>query len=125
MRRAWEGVKVVADDTAFLASEKAVGDNGITIGHTLGMGNGRTPLMVLQVDWVGLEQWSMDLADELPEMMELLAFMNEIKLQEIRQAALTPARQIKLWENLSVQSMGPAGFPLCRNRPQQNMMACP
>ena len=110
MLRAWEGVKVVADDTAFLASEKAVGDNGITIGHTTGMGNGRTPMMVLQVDWVGLEQWSMDMADELPEMMELLEFMNEAKLREIRQAVLTPAKQIKLWENFSAQSMGPAHY---------------
>jgi hypothetical protein len=110
MRRAWEGVKITADATAFLAAEKAVGDNGVTLGNIAGMGLGRTPLMVLQVDWVGLGQWSVDLADELPEMMELLEFMNELKLEEFRQAVLTPARQIKLWENLSIQTLGPARY---------------
>lgn len=107
MRRAWEGVKITADDTAFLAAERQVGDNGVTLGNIAGMGLGRTPLMVLQVDWVGLERWSVDLADELPPMMELLEFMNELKLEEFRQAVRTPARQIKLWENLSIQTLGP------------------
>jgi hypothetical protein len=110
MRRAWEGVKIVADDAAFIASEKAVGDNGVTLGNIAGMGLGRTPLMVLQVDWVGLGRWSVDLADELPEMMALLEFMNELKLEEFRQAVRTPARQIKLWENLSIQTLGPARY---------------
>ncbi|MBI4026063.1 MAG: hypothetical protein HY360_13845 [Verrucomicrobia bacterium] len=110
MRRAWEGVKIVADETAFIASEKEVADNGVTLGNVGGMGSGRTPLMVLQVDWVGLGQWSLDLADELPAMMELLEFMNELRLEEIRQAVLTPARQIKLWENLSLQTLGPSHY---------------
>lgn len=110
MRRAWEGVKITADDTAFLASEKQVGANGVTLGNIAGMGLGRTPLMVLQVDWVGLGQWSVDLSDEQPGMMELLEFMNELKLEEFRQAVRTPARQIKLWENLSIQTLGPARY---------------
>jgi len=110
MRRAWEGVKITADTTAFLASEEAVGSNGVTIGNLAGMGLGRTPLMVLQVDWVGLERWSVDLADELSPMMELLEFMNELKLEEFRQAVRTPARQIKLWENLSIQTLGPTRY---------------
>ena len=110
MRRAWEGVRIVPDGSAYAASERDVGGNGVTLGNIAGMGLGRTPLMVLQVDWVGLEQWSMDLADELPEMLELLEFMNELKLEEFRQAVLTPARQIKLWENLSIQTLGPAQY---------------
>jgi len=57
-----------------------------------------------------LGQWSVDLADELPEMMALLEFMNELKLEEFRQAVLTPARQIKLWENLSIQTLGPVRY---------------
>ena len=110
MRRAWEGVKITADDTAYRASEKEVGGNGVTLGNIAGMGLGRTPLMVLQVDWVGLGQWSVDLADELPAMMELLEFMNELKLEEFRQAVRTPVQQIKLWENLSIQTLGPARY---------------
>ena len=103
-------MKITADAAAFIASEKQVGDNGVTLGNIAGMGLGRTPLMVLQVDWVGLGQWSVDLADELPEMMELLEFMNELKLEEFRQAVRTPARQIKLWENLSIQTLGPVRY---------------
>lgn len=107
MARALEGVRVLPDPTAFQASEAALGDGGITVGQVAGLGSGRTPLMVLQIDWVGLEQWSLDLATEEPAMMELLEAMNAIKLEEIRGAAQSPARQIKLWENLSIETMGP------------------
>jgi len=106
MVHALEGVQVFPDDTAFLASETALGDSGITVGQIKGLGNGRTPLMVLQIDWVGLEQWSLDLALEEPAMLELLEVMNVIKLDELRCAAKSPAQQIKLWENLSVETMG-------------------
>jgi len=107
MARALEGVRVFADSTAFEASEREVGDNGITVGQIGGLGCGRTPLMVLQIDWVGLEQWSLDVATELPEMMELIEVMNAIKLDEIRAAATGPTEHIKLWENLSIETMGP------------------
>lgn len=52
----------------------------------------------------------MDLADELPELMDLLEVMTAIKLEEIRQAVTTPARQIKLWENLSIDTIGHIHF---------------
>ncbi|MHC4884327.1 MAG: hypothetical protein ACYTGH_04500 [Planctomycetota bacterium] len=107
MARALEGVRVHTDNSAFEQSEQAVGDGGITVGQAMGLGSGRTPLMVLQIDWVGLEQWSLDLACELPEMMDLLEIMNAIKLEEIRAAAASSAEHIKLWENLSIETMGP------------------
>lgn len=110
MARALEGVRVLPDDAAFRASEESLGENGITLGQTRGLGSGRTPLMVLQVDWVGLERFSIDLATELPEMMALLETMNVLKLEEMRQAALTSATQIKLWENLSIETLGPKLF---------------
>ena len=106
MLRALEGVKVFADEKPFLESEAVLGDGGITVGQIGGLGSGRTPLMVLQIDWVGLEQFSIDLADESPELFELLELMTEIKLEEIRQAVRTPAKQIKLWENLSIETVG-------------------
>ena len=110
MKRAIEDVHVVADSGPFLASEAALGGGGITIGQIQGLGSGRTPLMVLQIDWVGLERFSMDLADELPELMDLLEAMTAIKLEEIRQAVRTPASQIKLWENLSIDTIGHRHF---------------
>ena len=91
-------------------SETELGDCGITVGQIAGLGAGRTPLMVLQIDWVGLEQFSLDLAYELPEMFELMDMMTEIKIEEFRQAVKTPASQIKLWENLSIDTLGPVQY---------------
>jgi len=105
MARALEGVRVIADENAFVDSETALGERGVTLGQLQGLGQGRTPLMVLQIDWVGLEQFSMDLAYELPELIQLVAIMEEIKLSEITEAVKTPASQIKLWENLSIETL--------------------
>lgn len=110
MARALEGTRVIPDASAFYESEDALGDGGITVGQVMGLGMGRTPLMVLQIDWVGLERFSIDLATECPEMMALLEVMNAIKLEEIRRAAEAPAAQIKLWENLSIETLGPAHY---------------
>ncbi len=110
MAHALEGVRVMADEKPFLDSEASLGNRGITVGELQGIDRGRTPLMALQVDWVGLEQFSMDLADELPELENLLEVMKEIKLEEIRQAVKTPVKQIKLWENLSIETLGPTYY---------------
>lgn len=110
MARALEGVQVVADDRAFVASEAELGERGITVGQIQGLGSGRTPLMVLQIDWAGLERFSLDLAQGRPELFELLEIMTAIKLDEVRAAATTPAAQIKLWENLSIETLGPTVF---------------
>lgn len=110
MLRALDHVRVVVDDSAFLASEARLGDDGITVGQVSGLGNGRTPPMVVQIDWAGLERFSLDLAAEEPALMELLERMTEIKLEEIRAAAQSSAMQVKLWENLSIGTLGPRLF---------------
>ena len=110
MAYALEGVQVFADEKPFLDSEVSLGDRGITLGQLHGLGLGRTPLMILQIDWVGLEQFSMDLAYETPELLNLVEVLNEIKLNEIREAVKTPATQIKLWENLSIETLGPTYY---------------
>ncbi len=107
MLAALEGVEVTSDDSAYLASEARLGDDGITVGQVAGLGNGRTPPMVVQIDWAGLERFSLDLASEEPALMELLERMKEIHLHEIRAAAQSSATQIKLWENLSIETLGP------------------
>ncbi|MCF6238975.1 MAG: hypothetical protein L3J79_09230 [Candidatus Marinimicrobia bacterium] len=110
MAHALEGIKVNLDDSAFLESERELGEKGITLGTVNGLGKGRTPLMVLQIDWVGLEKWSLDLALEEPAMIELLEIMNHIKLQEFRCVAQSSAKHIKLWENLSIETMEPIPY---------------
>ena len=54
----------------------------------------------------GLERFSLDLADETPELMELLELMSEQVLAQCREAVKTSAKYIKLWENLSIETIG-------------------
>lgn len=110
MLRALDGLRVSPDDSAFEASERALGDGGITLGQIQGLGNGRTPPMVVQIDWAGLERFSLDIASEEPALMDLLERMVEILLEQIRAAAQSQATQMKLWENLSIETLGPRLF---------------
>ncbi len=105
MRRALEGASVTADPEGFLKSEEALGEAGITVGDCW-----RTPVMEAQIDLVGLERFSIDLALEEPELMQLLEVMTELKLMEFREAVKTPAQIIKLWENLSIDTLGPLRY---------------
>lgn len=101
LRRALEGTQFTPTDEYFQKSEAALGDGGITVGHLM-----RTPVMEVQIDLAGLERFSLDLADEDPALMELLELMADLLLQQFREAVKTPAQYIKLWENLSVETIG-------------------
>jgi hypothetical protein len=113
MQRALEDVRFIPTDKYFDESEQALGESGITIGQ-LGQFNDlgylRTPFQVVQIDFVGLEQFSLDIATELPELMELLEMMDEQLLEAFRRVTCTKAIQVKLWENLSIETMGPDFF---------------
>ncbi len=52
----------------------------------------------------------MDIVIELPELMELLEMMNKQILEAFRCVTKTKAIHIKLWENLSIETMGPDLF---------------
>ena len=62
--------------------------------------------MEVQIDLAGLERFSLDLADEHPALMELLELMTELLLRQFREAIKTSAQYIKLWENLSIETIG-------------------
>jgi hypothetical protein len=102
MARAWEDAEPALSEDAFLASEAAVGDNGVTIAQL-----DRTPFQKIQIDYAGLERFSVDLAEHLPELFELIEQMNALKLREFGLARGSVAEHIKLWENLSIDTMGP------------------
>ena len=87
----------------FLRLEGEVGNNGITVGQFR-----PTPLLMCQIHFAGLERFSLDIAERVPELMELIELMGELKLAEFRAAVQTPVQQIKLWENLSIETMGPS-----------------
>lgn len=101
LHRALEDSRVVASGDAFNESEQDLGQRGITVGQL-----GRTPLMEVQIDLAGLERFALDIAEQRSELMELLELMTELKLAEFRAAAQAPARYIKLWENLSIETIG-------------------
>lgn len=108
LRRALEDTRYGADDASFDRSERRLGDGGVTMGQ---LGDSlievRTPLQTLQIDCAGLERFSYDLAAEEPGLMELLEQMNERTLEKLRLVRGSRAVMIKLWENLSIETMGP------------------
>ena len=107
MARALSGTKFIATDKAFDESEKQLGDKGITVGQIGPLGRGRTPFQVVQIDFAGLEKFSMDIALEVPQLLELLEVMNDLMIDAIKCTLKSKATQIKLWENLSIETMGP------------------
>lgn len=113
MKRAIEGTRFLPTNKYFEESELTLGDSGITLGQ-LGqfsdLGYLRTPFQVIQIDFAGLEQFSIDLATELPELMELIEMMNLQLIEAVVHASTTKAFHIKLWENLSIETMGPEMF---------------
>jgi hypothetical protein len=102
MMRAWMDTEVVATDAFFDASERELGSRGITIGQM-----DRTPFQKIQIDYAGLERFSYDIADRNPYLLELLDLMNALKLEEFKRVRQSRACHLKLWENLSIETMGP------------------
>lgn len=111
LARAFSDVKVKPVNKYYEESEALLGDKGITFGQLGDIpAKSRSPFQRVQVDFAGLEQFSIDVAMEQPELMELLDVLTAFKLEEFRQAVKTKAPIIKLWENLSIDTMGPRLF---------------
>ena len=106
LRRAFEDTRYTATAEWFRQSEIELRDNGITLGALGWAPLRRTPLLQVQIDFAGPERLALDLADEIPELMDLLELLNELTLNKLREAVKTPARYIKLWENLAIETIG-------------------
>lgn len=107
LRRALEDTRITADSEPYLKSEADVGDRGVTVGQLERAPLlGRSPIMEIQVQLAGLNRFAMDMADQVPELMELLELMTELKLRQVREAVKTPAKYIKLWDNMSIETIG-------------------
>lgn len=105
MARALDGRRTSLAPEIYRDVDAFVGERGITLGQM-----DRTSLQAVQIDMAGLERFSLDLADQCPGLMELLDLMSAQMLDDMRLAAHGPAQYIKLWENLSIETMGPACF---------------
>ena len=106
IQRALEGTRYTPISEPFYESERRIGDSGITIGQLGWAPIRRTPILQVQIDFAGPERAAVDLADEVPQLMELLELMTELTLEKLRQAVKGPARYIKLWENLAIEMIG-------------------
>ncbi len=106
LARAFEDTQYTATDEFFEQSERELGDRGITLGALGWSPLRRTPLLQVQVDFAGQERFAFDLSDEVPQLMELIELLAELTLAKFREAVKTPARYIKLWENLAIEMLG-------------------
>jgi hypothetical protein len=70
----------------------------------------RTPFQKVQLDFTGLEKFAIDLAFENSGLFELVEIMNQQLLDKFELVKHQPVRDIKLWENLSIEVLGPANF---------------
>jgi hypothetical protein len=71
----------------------------------------RTPFQAIQIDYAGLERFSVDLAFSNKLLLDLIELMNEQLLQKVSLISeFSKIRDIKLWENMSIEVMGPHSF---------------
>jgi hypothetical protein len=91
----------------FAEHEATVGEHGVTV--VTGSGNWlhRTPLMKINIDWAGTEQFCMDVAMEVPELFALYAALKKQFMEEQRLIAAGPGRYVKWLENLTISMIGP------------------
>jgi hypothetical protein len=89
----------------FHRGAELVGDNGLAV-----ILASRTPAMSINVDWAGTEQFCMDLALEVPELMELYEARKKLFIKETELIAKGPGRFIKWLENLTISMMGPKKY---------------
>ena len=100
-----ENTELVADYDAFHHGEELVGNNGVAVIRA-----SRTPAMMINVDWAGTEQFCMDVALEVPEMMELYEARKKLFIQETEIVAKGPGRFVKWLENLTISMLGPQRY---------------
>lgn len=86
-------------------AESYVGDDGIVIPT-----GSRSPAMSINVDWAGTEQFCMDLALEVPELLALYEACTKKFIEETQIIAAGPGRFIKWFENLTISMLGPQRY---------------
>ena len=88
---AFESTCYAAGPEGFEQAEAELGDKGITLGVLeIDAHLRRTPLLQVQIDFAGPERLALDLADEVPELMDLLELLTELTLRKLREAIKTP-----------------------------------
>ena len=91
----------------FAEYEAALGNQGVTVIEGSGAWLHRTPLMKINIDWAGTEQFGLDVAAEVPELFELYAALQKQFIAEQHLIAAGPGRFVKWLENLTISMIGP------------------
>ena len=110
MARAWQDVRYEATSEFFDRAEAELGNRGMAVGHLGWEPLRRVPWMELHVELVGPERLAYDLADGLPELMDLHDLLVDVLLRKCREACKAPAKYVKLWDNLSLEMVGPKRY---------------
>lgn len=105
--RQWivEHTEVLPDFDSFSEWEEKAGENGLCIQCT-----SRTPLMSINIDWAGTEQFCEDIGNELEELYDLYNAQRALFMKEVEIVAKGPARFIKTFENLTLNMIGPKRY---------------
>jgi hypothetical protein len=98
-----DNTEVRVDPSIFERAEESLGDRGLTIEVPVF----RTPLMRINVDLAGTERFCLDIADEVPELLELHDSLDALQMRALEESLETPSRYVKLFENLTVSMLGP------------------
>ncbi len=100
-----EHTDVIPSYDKFISTQKEILPYGIALSYI-----GRTPIQVILVDFVGLENFSYHLFDFEDEIQELYEALLKKFRKVINIAAEGPGRYISVLENFTAETMGPARF---------------
>jgi hypothetical protein len=105
-----EHTELVPDYEPYERAEQAVGEHGFVCVTGHGRWLHRTPLMSINIDYAGTEQFCMDLALEVRELFELHEAQEKLFLEEQRLIAAGPGRYVIWCENLTSSMLGPQRY---------------
>jgi hypothetical protein len=100
-----EHTEVVPQYEEFQKAEAFAGDRGVVV-----INSTRTPMMIINVDWAGTEQFCLDMALEVPELFDLFEARKKLFEQETRLIAAGPGQFVRWGENLAMDMYGPARY---------------
>lgn len=106
--RRWivENTELVPNWDKYYECEERMGDTGVTV-MLSDETNARSPLMSINIDYAGTEQFCMDMGEELEELLALYEAQMKQFEEEMKLFAQGPGKYVKLFENLSIDMLGP------------------
>jgi hypothetical protein len=105
--RQWmvENTELVTHYDAFAAADAFAGEQGVAV-----VTGSRSPLMDINLDWAGTQQFCLDLALGVEELFALYEAEKRLFLEETRLLAAGPGRFVKWFENLTISMIGAERF---------------